>query len=83
MLYELAPELRSSQPGRLKAKHVPHLKDIINLDSVSTPGMFNFDALYNMGSQDDYQELFKRENFARPEDATNIQVFCLSKTRYI
>jgi len=45
MLTELAPELASSEPGRLGAARLPALEMVIRLGDESSPGMLNFDGV--------------------------------------
>ncbi|MFT7339543.1 MAG: fatty-acyl-CoA synthase, partial [Marinobacter maritimus] len=41
-LYELAPELKASTPGKLKAQKVSDLRAVINLDAEKHPGMWSW-----------------------------------------
>ncbi len=49
MLQQLAPELADCAPGSLVAKRLPHLRTVIRLGDMPTPGMLNFDAVLARG----------------------------------
>jgi fatty-acyl-CoA synthase len=49
MLNELAPQLISAVPGRLRAKRLPALRTVIQLGAESTPGAFSFDEVMERG----------------------------------
>src|SRR2546423_12988357 len=43
MLYTLAPELHTAEPGKLKATKLPELTTVIRLGSEKVPGLFSWD----------------------------------------
>ncbi|MGI6664221.1 MAG: AMP-binding protein [Christensenellaceae bacterium] len=45
-IYALCPELKESKPGKLNAKNLPRLKNVIFLDKKEMPGMFAWDDIY-------------------------------------
>ncbi len=57
MLNELAPELASSEPGKLHSLRLPDLQIVIRLGSESSPGMFNFDDVAMNAGADDFRAL--------------------------
>ena len=73
MLNTLAPELRTSQPGRLSAEKLPSLEMVIQIGPEPAPGTIPFDRVYGMGSNSHrahLQELAGRLQF---DDPINIQ----------
>lgn len=73
MLQTLAPELNQCEPGALQAAKVPHLKSIIRMGAESTPGMFNFDEVCQMGDGPAYERMAEIAATLQPDDAINIQ----------
>lgn len=73
MLYQICPELIHSQPGRLKAKRLPHLKNVILLGDKRYPGTFIWRDLIEMGAELDDEELMRREASLSPDDVINMQ----------
>lgn len=73
MLQEIAPELSTCEPGALSAERVPLLDTVIRTGTGSTPGMFNFDAVCAMGTQDEYERLQDITSALNPGQPVNIQ----------
>jgi fatty-acyl-CoA synthase len=73
MLYELAPELRSCEPGKLQAAKLPELRTVIRLGSEKTPGMFAWDELMAMGEPISDEQLTERQREQEFDDPINIQ----------
>jgi len=48
-LYEVAPELKSAEPGKLSAANLPCLKRVVFIGDETPAGTFNFQALYDLG----------------------------------
>ena len=53
MLNEFAPELSHCEPGALKAAKFPQLTTIIRMGAESSPGMYNFYDVMDMGTEAD------------------------------
>ncbi len=73
MLQNLAPELDSCAPGKLKARKFPHLEMVIRMGEDATPGMLNFSDVCDMGTDTQYQQLEQIKGTLRPDDPINIQ----------
>ncbi|WP_209124341.1 AMP-binding protein [Alkalihalobacillus sp. BA299] len=73
MLYEILPELKSSEPGKLQSKKLPYLKNIIFLGEDRKPGMYLWSDILAMGDQVTDAELDKRLNSLEPDDVINMQ----------
>lgn len=73
MLNDLAPELSSSEPGRLNAAKLPHLKTIISLGSDTFPGVFSWSALKRQGNRIKQGDLNAAQAALQFDDPINIQ----------
>jgi fatty-acyl-CoA synthase len=73
MLQELAPELASCAPGKLRAAKVPKLELVIRMGEQATSGMLNFADVCDMGSEEQEQQLEQISGQLRPDDPINIQ----------
>src|SRR5699024_5695569 len=59
-VYELAPELRTCEPGKLESKRLPKLKNVIVLSEKEYPGMYNWSAIVDMAEKVTDNELDER-----------------------
>lgn len=73
MLNELAPELKTSQPGELKSEKLPHLTTVIRMGEAKTAGMYNFNLVCQSGGIKEQEELEELSLTLQPDDAINIQ----------
>ncbi|MEM7015720.1 MAG: AMP-binding protein [Pseudomonadota bacterium] len=73
MLNELAPELKACAPGELKSAKLPHLTTVIRMDERASPGMFNFDAVCEMGGAAEQAQMQQIAAKLKPDDPINIQ----------
>ena len=73
MLYQLAPELGSSEPGQLESEKLPHLKSVIRLGEEKSPGFFNFHDVSALASDELLEQVDQLANTLDPNDAINIQ----------
>jgi fatty-acyl-CoA synthase len=73
MLCELAPELDSSEPGRLAAAKLPQLRHVIRMGSERSRGMWNFAEVCAMGSAAERAALSECARNLLPDDPINIQ----------
>lgn len=73
MLYELAPELNTCEPGQLKAARVPDLKTVISLREESSPGMFTWKEMLAYASEKSQAELEAVQATLSFDEAINIQ----------
>jgi len=73
MLQSLAPELSRSTPGKLQASKLPHLKTVIRLGAEKTPGMLNYEEIFELGSDHENQQLEQLQKDLQADDAINIQ----------
>ena len=73
MLYDLAPELATSEPGKLKAARLPELTTVIRLASDKKPGMLSWDDLMRMGDAVSDEQLAQHQREQEFDDPINIQ----------
>ncbi|MYE11402.1 MAG: AMP-binding protein [Gammaproteobacteria bacterium] len=73
MLRELAPELDTCDPGALRSERLPHLRAVIRMGEASTAGMFNFDAVCDMGGAAERERLRALAESLDPSSPINIQ----------
>jgi len=73
MLNTLAPELAASEPGKLQAEKLPHLRTVIRMGTVKTEGMLNFEDVCLLGGGVEADRLEELQELLKPDDAINIQ----------
>ena len=73
MLQEMAPELATCEPGKLKSEKLPHLTTVIRMGEAVSPGMFNFDTVCEMGEDAHYASMAEIAPTLQADDAINIQ----------
>jgi len=73
MFYEVCPEARESDPGRLESWRFPHLKDIVFIGSKEYPGMFTRRAFAELGDELSDDALIERRAQLDVDDDINIQ----------
>ncbi len=73
MLRDLAPELETATPGRLKAKRLPHLTTVIQIGDEPIAGMFSFDEVMEKGGGGNRARLDAISSGLDPDDPINIQ----------
>ncbi|WP_407081100.1 AMP-binding protein [Evansella halocellulosilytica] len=73
MLYEIAPELKTSKPGQLNCKRLPKLKNVIFLGEERHPGMWLWSDILEFANEVDDAQLEKRMNELSSDDVINMQ----------
>ncbi|MEI2663381.1 AMP-binding protein [Rossellomorea sp. LJF3] len=73
MLYEICPELKSSEPGELKSAKLPFLKNVIVLGENSYPGTYSWEDIMEKGKEVEDHELDERLSSLSPHDVINMQ----------
>lgn len=73
MLNTLAPELAASEPGKLQAEKLPHLRTVIRMGAAKTDGMLNFAEVCLLGGGVEADRLEELQELLKPDDAINIQ----------
>lgn len=72
-LYEIIPELKTSEPGKLKCEKLPKLKNIIVLGEKTFPGTFSWDDVMTMSESIREEELDFRLESLHYDDVINMQ----------
>ncbi|MCR8847216.1 AMP-binding protein [Rossellomorea sp. SC111] len=73
MLYEICPELKSSEPGKLKSAKLPFLKNVIVLGENSYPGTYSWQDIMEKGKEVEDKDLDSRLSSLSPHDVINMQ----------
>lgn len=73
ILYQLCPELKTSEKGKLNSKRFPFLKNIITIDEKTYDGMYNFRELYDIADTVSDEELLERQKEFDCHDVVNMQ----------
>ncbi len=73
VIYDVCPELRDCEPGKLKSAKLPMLKNVIFLGKEKHPGMFNWDDVVELGGKITDEELKTRQDSMDPDDVINMQ----------
>ncbi|WP_456274947.1 AMP-binding protein [Bacillus sp. AK031] len=73
MLYEICPELKTSQPGNLESKKLPSLKNVIVLGENRYSGTYSWGDILQMSENVEESELDERMESLDPDDVINMQ----------
>jgi fatty-acyl-CoA synthase len=73
MLGELAPELATASPGRLRAARLPDLRLVITIGGDKVPGALGFDRVYERGGVAEKEQLAALAGRLQFDDPINIQ----------
>lgn len=73
MLYEIVPELRKSEPGKLKSKKLPFLKNIIVMSKNRYPGAYCWEDILQLSEEVKDRDLDRRMELLDPDDVINMQ----------
>jgi fatty-acyl-CoA synthase len=73
MLYQLAPEIKTSEAGQLKSEKLPHLKWLIRLGEEKSEGFLNFSELAANASAEFLQTLEDCGKELKADSDINIQ----------
>ncbi|WP_100330998.1 AMP-binding protein [Bacillus xiapuensis] len=72
-LFELCPELRECEPGKLQSERLPLLKNVILISEKRYSGTYNWSDLLQMAEQVSDAELDGRISSLRPDEVINMQ----------
>ncbi len=73
VVYEICPELKECEPGKLESERLPLLKNVVFLGEDRHPGMFNWDDIVEMGKSVTDDQLAARQKSLDPDDVINMQ----------
>ncbi len=72
-VYNVAPELKKSEPGKLKTEKLPFLKNIVFIGDEKKNGMFSFNEIIGMGKNVSDEMLAERQKSLDCHDVINMQ----------
>ncbi|WP_040208660.1 AMP-binding protein [Neobacillus jeddahensis] len=73
MIYDIVPELRMSEKGKLQSSKLPFLKNVIVLGEKQYPGTYSWNEIVRLGEEVSDEELDQRINSLDPNDVINMQ----------
>ncbi|QTA87675.1 AMP-binding protein [Desulfonema magnum] len=73
VIHEVCPELKDSDPGKLRCAKLPMLKNVVFLGKEKYPGMFNWDDILELGKNISDEDLKARQDSLKPDDVINMQ----------
>jgi len=73
MFYNIFPEAKKQNPGKLFSYKFPKLKNVIILSQESSPGLYTSGDVLTYGKEVSNKEFIKREKELDPDDIINIQ----------
>ena len=73
MLYEIVPELRTSEPGMLDSSRLPFLKNVIVMGDKPFPGTFSWQDILDMAEGVSEDQLDRRMGTLKQSDVINMQ----------
>ncbi len=73
VVYDVCPELKDCEPGKLDCKKLPLLKNVIFLGDERHPGMYNWDDIMKMADKVSDDDLKARQASLDPDDVINMQ----------
>lgn len=72
-LYELCPELESSEPGKLQSARLPLLKTVVVISDTKYPGTFTYEEFLANGTEISDEQLALRKQSLSYDEVINIQ----------
>ena len=73
IIYDVCPELKDCEPGRLESAKLPRLKNVVFIGDERHPGMFTWEDVMAMGRSITDDELSARQASLDPHDVINMQ----------
>jgi fatty-acyl-CoA synthase len=73
IIYDLVPELKTTERGQLKSEKFPFLKQVIYVGQEKHRGMYNTNELMLLGKHTDDSELLKVKKTVSNNDVVNMQ----------
>ncbi|CAN2041439.1 putative acyl-CoA synthetase YngI [Candidatus Magnetomoraceae bacterium gMMP-15] len=73
IINNVCPELKDSEPGKLKSEKLPELKNVIYIGEEKIPGMFNWNDIVEMGKNITDEQLKVRQDSMTSDDVINMQ----------
>lgn len=73
MVYEIVPELKTSEPGKLESSALPYLKNVIVMGEKRFPGTFSWQDILDMADEVSEEELDEQMAKLKQSDVINMQ----------
>ncbi len=72
-VYDLVPELKTQERGRINSQNFPHLKRVMFLGHAKHRGMFSIPEIFSLASMISDEEYAERKASLHPDDVVNMQ----------
>ena len=73
VIYDVCPELKDCEPGKLNSAKLPELKNVVYIGKEKMPGMYNWDDIIALGRDISDDALRARQDTMDPDDVINMQ----------
>ncbi|HPT42868.1 MAG TPA: AMP-binding protein [Paludibacteraceae bacterium] len=73
MVYELLPELKTTQRGRLNSEQFPEMKNVVYIGQEKYRGMYNTQEILLLGANQPEEEFLRLRNQTACHDVVNMQ----------
>ncbi len=73
IMYDIVPELRTAQRGKLRCEEIPELRNVIFMGQEKFRGMYNTSELLTIGSHCSDDEFIRRKSAVDCHDQVNMQ----------
>jgi fatty-acyl-CoA synthase len=73
MVYEIVPELKTSEPGKLESSALPYLKNVIVMGEKRFPGTYSWQDILDMADDVTEEELDEQMATLKQSDVINMQ----------
>ena len=73
MVYEIVPELKTSEPGKLESSALPYLKNVIVMGEKRFPGTYSWQDILDMADDVTEEELDEQMAKLKQSDVINMQ----------
>ncbi|ESU30138.1 AMP-binding protein [Bacillus sp. 17376] len=73
MVYEIVPELKTSEPGKLESSTLPYLKNVIVMGEKRFPGTYSWQDILDMADGVTEEELDKQMATLKQSEVINMQ----------
>ena len=73
IIYDLVPELKTTQRGKFKSERFPELKNVVYIGQEKYRGMYNTAEILLLGNNVENDELIRLRNLTSCQDVVNMQ----------
>lgn len=72
-LYQVCPELKTAEPGKLQSETLPQLHTVVVIGEKDYPGTYNYEQFLALGATVNDEALAERKASLTPDDVINLQ----------